>query len=866
LASRKGRLQVARIFMAGGAVLALLVQDIGTSAAVSPTQGAQIVHGDVFDPRSLESSVGDTGATRAPTTARLKSRPGEVGTGVATDADQLQASQPPRVPSTGDVATTVANGLFSYHLQQSSVSQFDGTGAILGDRTVIATADRIYADYALPRASGLLNWQNSIFFALPKTDWYWGAAVAASIFRGRFVAVLPSFSGPSSSCSTGWLNVAVSSPADPMKPWTRFRISMGDAWSDAINLGLTDDKVALTTNQWDLNAAQSDCLGAPYEGARIRVVDWADLIDGGTLTVRDVTPASATNYYSWVPATNVPVNGATAAGSTVQLIGDKWVGSWGYVVHATVTGSAKAGTAVLAKNEDLTTAGAVSQLFPPPATIAALSTGNGYMDERPLTAAHWNGRLWFSSNASCQLPEDSAPRACARYTLLDTTATPATKIENAFMTELERDTFLPLVGFSRDGTAYFVMSASSAVAHEPIDEYATSRLGGATLVGGEAETMIYHRDQAFNLDYWGSRGSIVPWPGDNRMVMATNQVTAEGYAYNAWATQLGGGLSGTPSGSVYQFGIGTGWVASTNEGAIVRPSTSSPIQAIRVSGSPETEDTTGGPRLVHGKDFHSQARIAAGDLTSPELGGTPGPTVTMYLQWQTQDGTWSTPISVSAGLDTTAPTFAWPTIAFALGVAGKTVPVKLIWTASDTPSGLARFVFDQNDMNGPGSAIVVLGPTATTITRALRLGGRYQLSMSAEDMAGNAAWLSRNFNPTIVAGGSSVTFVKTWSTQSSSNFLGGSTRYATAAGATVAHSFNARAISFITTKGPTRGKVEIWIDGVKQATLDLYAASTKYRQIVYQRSWTTVGPHTIKIRVLGTSGRPRVDFDAFVKG
>ena len=51
---------------------------------------------------------------------------------------------------------------------------------------------------------------------------------------------------------------------------------------------------------------------------------------------------------------------------------------------------------------------------------------------------------------------------------------------------------------------------------------------------------------------------------------------------------------------------------------------------------------------------------------------------------------------------------------------------------------------------------------------------------------------------------------------------------------------------------------------MKRATIDLYSSTTKYRQIVYQTSWGASGTHTIRIKVLGTQGRPRVDFDAFI--
>ncbi len=65
----------------------------------------------------------------------------------------------------------------------------------------------------------------------------------------------------------------------------------------------------------------------------------------------------------------------------------------------------------------------------------------------------------------------------------------------------------------------------------------------------------------------------------------------------------------------------------------------------------------------------------------------------------------------------------------------------------------------------------------------------------------------------------------------------------------------------MTTKAASRGSFKVYIDGVYKGTFSAHS-STAYRQIVYQYTWATAGTHTIKIVVKGTSGHPRVDFDA----
>ena len=40
-------------------------------------------------------------------------------------------------------------------------------------------------------------------------------------------------------------------------------------------------------------------------------------------------------------------------------------------------------------------------------------------------------------------------------------------------------------------------------------------------------------------------------------------------------------------------------------------------------------------------------------------------------------------------------------------------------------------------------------------------------------------------------------------------------------------------------------------------------ADPKFRVVGFSTSWASYGSHTIKLVVVGTSGRPRVDLDAF---
>lgn len=742
----------------------------------------------------------------------------------------------------------------------------DATGAIVGSTLVSASRDRIHVNSTAGALPGINNWSTASFFKLPGGQYYYGAFVAASIYRGRFVAAMPSFDGPSAACARGYLNVAVSTSSDPVKPWTLFRVPITDAFTDVVRIGISDDKVIFAINEWDLDPGQPDCFGGAFEGSRIRVVDWADLLDAGTLTVRDVSPTPRTDYYSWMPASNVPSTATNASGTALRLVGERFAGEWGHLAYAYVTGSARAGTAVLGGNVDLTVARAIRPLSGPPETILAFPNGNGFEDTGVASAVGKAGRIWLGANDICRIEPAPDFHACARFIILDTTVAPPAIITDGDFYTPDDDTFHPQVGVSRNGTVYYAMARSSAITNSPIDEYLAYRAADSTLAGPD-EALLWKGAGTYNHEAWAFAGSFVPDPvahGRAWLIYPISELDA--FTEASVATRVEGGLTGDPGGTV-TLNAANGWAMSFWSQIHFAPDPSSPTRWVRYSSSPEVEDAGQGPRLVHGRDLPSQPGETA-DLAAPDLGGpSTGPTVTVWAQWRTGNGTWSTPTSYTATIDSVAPTVSPLSLAFTTGTVGSTAPVRLSWTASDADSGVYRNVLSEERTNPSKNAVLYYGPTVRSATRSLLLGARYRYLLQVLDVAGNGGQAPEViFTPRASQNSSTgVSYSGTWYSQTSSSFLGGSTRYSTRAGAKFNLSFTGRAVAFVSTKATNRGKAEIWVDGAKVATIDLRSSTTRYRQIVWQKAWPTTGAHTVQVKVLGTSGRPRVDADAFLR-
>jgi hypothetical protein len=196
---------------------------------------------------------------------------------------------------------------------------------------------------------------------------------------------------------------------------------------------------------------------------------------------------------------------------------------------------------------------------------------------------------------------------------------------------------------------------------------------------------------------------------------------------------------------------------------------------------------------------------------------------------------------------------------------GSTVPIRVSWGAApDIDSGISSYLVERSDDGGSFFGVSIPG---TAITQPLLLGHSVRYRITPTDIVGlvGPPTYGPTFRPTLYQSTSSTTVSGTWGTSTSSGFSGGKTRYATKAGTSATFTATAaRSIAIVTTKAATRGSFKVYVDGVYKGKISTYSTVTRFRQLVYQFSWSTPGTHKVKIVVFGTAGHPRVDLDAFV--
>jgi hypothetical protein len=249
------------------------------------------------------------------------------------------------------------------------------------------------------------------------------------------------------------------------------------------------------------------------------------------------------------------------------------------------------------------------------------------------------------------------------------------------------------------------------------------------------------------------------------------------------------------------------------------------------------------------------------------LAATNGPR-SVHVKWRSGAGLWSGPATDSIVLDSVAPSVIGPAKSFLAGTAlsSRAPFLKLGWAGSDATSGIARYELGQST-DGGAYTTVSTNLTSPTLDRALAVGHTYRLRVRAIDRAGNiGAWA---YGASFVLKGyqeasTLIHYAGTWHTGSSTSYWGGHDRYASRAGATARLTFSGRAFAWVGSIGPTRGTARIFVNGILVKTLSLHASSTTAHRLLYTVSWSTSASRTITIKVVGTSGHPRVDVDALV--
>jgi subtilisin family serine protease len=197
---------------------------------------------------------------------------------------------------------------------------------------------------------------------------------------------------------------------------------------------------------------------------------------------------------------------------------------------------------------------------------------------------------------------------------------------------------------------------------------------------------------------------------------------------------------------------------------------------------------------------------------------------------------------------------------------GSSLSTTLAWpAATDDHSGVSSYVVRRRVGSGAWS-ILASSLTTRSFKVALPFNTATQFGIAGRDGVGNVGpqAVSPSVSAVLLQDGTSLAkYSGTWSLVSSSSASNGKLHSSTRAGASVEFKTTARAIAVVGRKGPGNGKAKVYVDGAYVQTIDFYRSSTQSKVVVFNKSWSTNGVHSVKLVVVGTAGHPRVEVDAF---
>jgi hypothetical protein len=393
------------------------------------------------------------------------------------------------------------------------------------------------------RAGNLVTARVSLpsFFGLPDAQDSDGRVIYDSL-HGRWLATELSWDCvPDSQAQFGhgYIDFAISRTADPTGLWDAYYVTYPAFLPDFPAPGTSTDKVGLASNFFAMNTTGPDnaCLdSATFDSAHITIMDWADLLDGSSVSlIGDTLDGFSPRFAVQVPATSPKLN-------LIMEAADQGV------AFADITGTVAANNLAYERfdvSTDLTDQGVVAGFLDPtnqpaqpgpdidhPDTIAEA------VDSRPTDAIWQNYRLAFVSTYPCTPSGDTQPRDCVRVTELDTgkvsATVPPTLRQDFLVAENGEDDFMGGIGLSGDGTLHVGWTRSSPTdnpssytAHQTLAD-AKRSLSAKELLNAGVVPSVDER--------WGDYFAVAQDPQVPSRVWDSNQTIAADSS--SWATQI----------------------------------------------------------------------------------------------------------------------------------------------------------------------------------------------------------------------------------------------------------------------------------------------------------------------------------------
>ena len=256
------------------------------------------------------------------------------------------------------------------------------------------------------------------------------------------------------------------------------------------------------------------------------------------------------------------------------------------------------------------------------------------------------------------------------------------------------------------------------------------------------------------------------------------------------------------------------------------------------------------------------ASVNAGKVRFTPQTGFNGQAVITYTISDGTDTDTAT-LTITVGGDVTRPVVAAPTVAFGTGRVDETAPLKVSWSATDVPSGVASYEVQESVAGG--SFKPLYAGTGTSITKLYGFKQLLVFRVRAQDTLGNwSGWVTSSARKIVAFQNSNkhVAYSGEWTRVRSAKSSGTGYAYTTTKDMKARLTFTGRSVMYVAPKTPASGKVKVYVDGTLLGTYDLRLDSARLGRIIATKSWGAWGTHTI--RIVAVNNVKKTGLDAFI--
>ncbi|HZG84912.1 MAG TPA: hypothetical protein VE009_08375, partial [Paenibacillus sp.] len=179
--------------------------------------------------------------------------------------------------------------------------------------------------------------------------------------------------------------------------------------------------------------------------------------------------------------------------------------------------------------------------------------------------------------------------------------------------------------------------------------------------------------------------------------------------------------------------------------------------------------------------------------------------------------------------------------------------VRLVW--EPVLEGVSTYAIYRSDASGVGYAKMGESTTTEYLDTAIMHGSTYYYVVKAIDGKGaesepsneamvtvevaEVGWYEENHSEFVYEG--------RWLNHSNAGHSGGNVRYTESENASMTFTFRGTAVKIGSVLHPNHGIMDVYIDGTKAGSVDLYSSVSRNNQVVFEKTDLSDGVHTIKI-------------------